>query len=170
MYLVLLIVGAGFLLLSLIFGEMFEFNVGGGFLGPTAIAVTLAVTGAVGLYLTPQFGTIVALPIAGGAGLAAGFLLFRFVILPMKRLEHSSSFDKQAIIGTNAKVVLSIPQGGYGKIKYNVTGAYVTGPAKSEDGKQINKDTDVVITYFKNNAYYVKERSGSTDIVQPNHN
>jgi len=157
---VLLLLGAGFIVLSLVFGEVFD-GVGGPFLQPTVIALTLAVTGGVGLILSPRVGSYLAFPPSAAAGLAAGFMLYRFVILPLRRLEHTSSHDKQALIGSTARVVLSIPQGGYGKIKYNVTGAVVTSPAKSEDGTEINKDTDVVITHIKNNAYYVRERSGS---------
>ena len=173
MYLVLLGVGGGFIVLSLIFGEVFEFDgVGGAFFRPAVISITLAVTGGVGLLLSPMFGSYLAFPFSAAAGLAAGFLLYRFVILPMQRLEHTSSHDKQALIGSTAKVVLGIPQGGFGKIKYNVTGSYVTSPAKSEDGVEIRKDTEVVISYIKNNAYYVRERGGTAEAheVQLNSN
>ena len=164
MYLVLLIVGAGFIVLSLIFGEVFEIQgVGFSFLTPTVIALILAVTGGIGLILTPQMGSYLAFPISLAAGLIAGFLLHRFIIVPLHRQQHTSAYDKQALIGTTAKVVLGIPQGGYGKIRYNATGSYVTGPAKSEDGNVIPKDTDVVITYFKNNAYYVRQKFEATD-------
>ena len=164
MYMVLLLVGAGFIVLSLIFGEVFEFDsVGGAFFRPTVIATALAVTGGVGLILSPTFGSYLAFPISAAAGLFAGFLLYRFVILPLQRIEHTSSHDKQSLIGSTAKVVLGIPQGGYGKIRYNVTGSFVTSPAKSEDGVEIRKDTEVVISYIKNNAYYVRERGGTTE-------
>lgn len=172
MYLVLLIVGAGFILLSLIFGEVFSLEgLGAPFIQPPVIALALAVTGGVGLLLSPSMGSYLAFPFSAAAGLFTGFLLYRFVILPMRRMEHTSSHDKQSLIGSTARVVLTIPQGGYGKIKYNVTGSFVTSPAKSEDGTTINKDTDVVISYIKNNAYYVRERSGSTtreEVLNPN--
>jgi len=163
MYLALLILGMGFIVLSLIFGEALPFEgIGGAFLKPVVIALALAVTGGVGLILAPMWGSYMAFPFAAAAGLFAGFLLYRFVILPLKRIEHTSSHDKQSLIGSSAMVVLGIPQGGYGKIKYNVTGSYVTSPAKSEDGVKIEKDTEVVIAYIKNNAYYVRERGVST--------
>jgi len=171
MYLILLIVGAGFIVLSLIFGEVFEFDgIGAPFLRPTVIAPALAVTGGVGLMLSPTFGSYLAFPFSAAAGIMAGFLLYRFVILPLHRLEHTSSHDKQSLIGSTAKVVLGIPQGGFGKIKYNVTGSYVTSPAKSEDGVEIRKDTEVVISYIKNNAYYVRETRGEVHEVQLNSN
>ncbi|MCL2361244.1 MAG: hypothetical protein FWC73_05475 [Defluviitaleaceae bacterium] len=173
MYLVLLIVGAGFIVLSLVLGEALPFEgVGGAFFRPIVIAVTLTVTGGVGLILAPMWGSYLAFPFAAAAGLFAGFLLYRFVILPLQRIEHTSSHDKQALIGSTAKVVLGIPQGGFGKIKYNVTGAFVTSPAKSEDGIEIKKDTEVVIAYIKNNAYYVRERSAgiTAPMEMPNTN
>jgi len=169
MYLALLILGAGFIILSLIFGEALPFEgVGGAFFKPVVVSLALAVTGGVGLILSPMWGSYMAFPFAAAAGLAAGFLLYRFVILPLKRIEHTSSHDKQSLIGSSAKVVLGIPQGGFGKIKYNVTGSYVTSPAKSEDGIEIKKDTEVVIAYIKNNAYYVRERHNVTPIENSN--
>ena len=164
MYLVFLIVGAGFIVLSVIFGAVSDLEgVGFAFLRPTVIALTLTVMGGIGLILAPRIGSYAAFPISAAGGLFAGFLLHRFVIIPLHRLQHTSAHYKQSLIGTTAKVVLAIPQGGYGKIKYNVSGSVVTSPAKTEDGSEIKKDTDVVIQYIKNNAYFVRER-GSTDV------
>ena len=161
MYLVMLIVGAGFVVLSLIFGELFELDgVGFVFLRPKVIALALTVTGGVGLLLAPSMGSYLAFPISAACGLVAGFLLYRFVMVPLLRLQHTSAHYKQSLIGSEATVVLAIPQGGYGKIRYTVNGSIVTSPARTEDGSEIKKDTNVVVVSIKNNAYYVKERSG----------
>ena len=158
MYWVLLIVGAGFIFLSLIFGEMFEIEgVGLAFLRPTVLALAFAVMGAIGLYLSPRIGGYLAFPISAVSGLLAGFLIHRFIIVPLHKSQHTSAHDKQALIGSVAKVVLAIPQGGFGKIRYSVTGSIVTSPAKTEDGSGVKQDTDVIITSIKNNAYYVKK-------------
>ena len=161
MYLVLLIVGAGFVILSFVFGELFDFDgVGFVFLRPKVLALVLTVMGGVGLILTPHIGSTLALPISAACGLVAGFLLYRFIIMPLLKLQHTSAHYKQSVIGSEATVALSIPQNGFGKIKYVVNGSIVTSPAQSEDGAAIGIDTNVVIVAIKNNAYYVKERSG----------
>ena len=159
MYLVFLLVGAGFVVISLIFGEMFDFDgVGFIFLKPKVLALTLTVMGGVGLLLERRINNYLVFPISLASGLLAGFLLYRFIFLPLYRLQHTSTHDKQSLIGTFAKVALTIPQGGYGKIKYTVSGSIVTSPAKTEDGSGIPRDADVVIIAIKDNAYYVKER------------
>ena len=159
MYWVFLFIGAGFVIISLIFGEMFDFD-GPGiiFLKPKVLALTLTVMGGVGLILSGRMNSYLVFPISLGGGMLAGFLLYRFIFVPLYRMQHTSTHDKQSLIGSFAKVVLTIPQGGYGKIKYTVSGSIVTSPAKTEDGSGIEKDTDVVIVAIKNNAYYVKAR------------
>jgi len=160
LYLTLFLIGAGFVVISMFFGEVLDFaTTGFFFLKPKVLALVLTVMGGVGLILTPRMGSYLTFPISLASGLFAGFLLYRFVILPLMRLSHTSTHDKQSLVGSLAKVNLTIPQGGFGKIKYTVNGSIVTSPAKAEDGSGISKDTDVVITSIKNNAYYVMERS-----------
>jgi len=161
LYLTLFLIGSGFVVISLFFGEVLDFATSGFFfLKPKVLALVITVMGGVGLVLTPRMGSYLAFPISLASGLFAGLLLYRLVILPLMRLQHTSTHDKQSLIGSMAKVALTIPQGGFGKIKYTVNGSFVTSPAKTEDGSGIVKDADVVITSIKNNAYYVKERSG----------
>ena len=160
LFLILLLIGSGFVIISMFFGEVFDFNgTSFIFLKPKVLALTITVMGGVGLILTPRIGSYLAFPISLASGLFAGYLLYRLVILPLLRLSGTSTHDKQSLIGSMAKVALAIPQGGFGKIKYTVNGSIVTSPAKTDDGSGIAKDTDVVITSIKNNAYYVKERS-----------
>jgi len=160
LYLTLFLIGTGFVVISLFFGEVLDFaTTGFFFLKPKVLALVITVMGGVGMILTPRMGSYMAFPISLASGLFAGFLVYRFVIVPLMRLQHTSTHDKQSLIGSMAKVALTIPQGGYGKIKYTVNGSFVTSPAKTEDGSGINKDTDVVITSIKNNAYYVMEKA-----------
>jgi len=158
MYLILFGIGAGFILLTLIFGELFEFESSMfAFLSPTIMAVTLTIMGGLGMLLTDRMGsTIVALVSAGG-GLVGGGLLHLLVIAPLHRMQSTSAHCKQELVGTVATVALTIPKGGYGKIKYNVSGSFVTSPAKCESGGSIRRDAEVVILYIEDNTYFVKE-------------
>jgi len=169
LYLTLLLIGSGFVVISFIFGELFDFDgVGFFFLKPKILALIITVMGGVGLILSPRMGTYLAFPISLASGLFLGFLVYKFVFLPLLRLSHTSTHDKQSLIGSIAKVSLAIPQGGFGKIMYTVNGSIVTSPAKTEDGGGIAKDTDVVITSIKNNAYYVTERSvQAVEVARP---
>jgi len=169
LYLTLFLIGSGFVVISFIFGEVLDFDgTSFVFLKPKVLALTLTVTGGAGLILTPRIGSYLAFPISLASGLFAGFMLYRLVILPLVRLSHTSTHDKQSLIGSIAKVTLTIPQGGFGKIMYSVNGSIVTSPAKTEDDSGIAKDTDVVITSIKNNAYYVTERSvQAVEVARP---
>jgi len=157
MYIILLGVGAGFVFLSLIFGEIFEIEgTTFAFLRPTLIAVVLAVFGGTGLLLTDRLGGFLVFIISLVISLSVGFLMNRFVFTPLHNMQHTSTHNKQELIGTTAKVALTIPQNGYGKIKYTVNGSVVTSPAKTEDGSGILKDTEVSIMYITDNTYFVK--------------
>jgi len=167
MYLVLFIVGAGFVVLSLIFGELFDLDgVGFVFLRPKVLALVLTVMGGVGLIISPHMGSYLTFFISLASGLVAGYLLYRLVIAPLLKMQHTSAHYKQSMIGSQAHVALAIPQGGYGKIKYTVNGSIVTSPAQSEDGNAIAKDTNVVIVSINNNTYFVQERGEKSEPAQ----
>ncbi|MCL2216389.1 MAG: NfeD family protein, partial [Defluviitaleaceae bacterium] len=99
-------------------------------------------------------GIVMAVSVTGG--LVAAALVNRFVIIPLHRAQNTSSFDKQATIGAQAEVISRIPQGGYGKIRYNISGSVVTSPARSEDGNEIKRGDKVEIIYIEKNTYFVR--------------
>jgi len=157
MYIFLLVVGAGFILISVVLGELFEIEgVRFSFLSPTLIASALGVMGATGLFLTDLIPGLFVFFFSASAAIGTSFLIHYFIIKPLHKMENTSTHDKQDLIGTIAKVALSIPQNGYGKIRYTVNGSIVTSPAKTENGDGIKKDTEVSILYIKDNAYYVR--------------
>jgi len=163
MYLVFFIVGVGFIALSVIFDAFFD---GPGspiaILQPKLIAAFLTVTGGIGLILNIRWGTgsgdLLVLTISVLSGLFIAALLNRLVIIPLKRAQNTSAFDKQATIGTIAKIISPIPQGGYGKISYNISGSTVTSPAKSEDGGEIKNGEHVNIVYIEGGTYFVRKQ------------
>jgi len=162
MYLVLFGVGLGFVVLSLVIGNFFSGEgIGFSIFQPKLIAAFMIVTGGLGLLLTPRLGTIgggegLVLFASVTGGLVVAALINRFVIIPLNRAQNTSTFDKQATIGVSAEVVSKIPQGGYGKIRYNISGSTVTSPAKSEDGNQIQSGEYVEIIYIEKNTYFVR--------------
>ncbi|MCL1844747.1 MAG: NfeD family protein [Defluviitaleaceae bacterium] len=166
LYFILFGIGAGFILISLVVGELGELggfdggSSGFAFFKPKLIAVFLVASGAIGLILTPNLyfpgvgGIILFISVTGGL-LTAG-LFNRLVIIPLNRAQNTSAFNIQDTIGTTADVISPIPQGGYGKIRYNISGSVVTSPAKSEDGNQISAGTRVEIIYVEKNTYFVR--------------
>ncbi|MCL2578329.1 MAG: hypothetical protein FWE27_09865 [Defluviitaleaceae bacterium] len=170
MYPILFGIGAGFILLSLFIGEIGDVgelelgDVDGGsvfsFLKPSIIAACMVVMGGVGMILTPYMigGGGIVLFISALSGLAIGGLLNRFILIPLRRAFNTSAFNKQDTIGVVAEVVSPILKGGYGKIRYNISGSYVTSPAKSEDGNEIKCGENVEIIYIEQNTYFVRRQ------------
>ena len=164
MYLIFFGVGVGFVLLTLIIGRVMEAEVASiSFLSPTLIAVFLTVTGGLGLILTPRFygmvGGVVVFAISAASGFLIAALLNSFVIKPLHRLAGTNTFDRQEVVGQLAEVTAKIPSGGYGKVKYNVEGSIVSGPAKCEDSQEINVGENVEITRVEDKTYYVMRRN-----------
>jgi len=157
------IVGVGFVLISFLIGSVADMEGGGplAFLQPKLIAVFLTVTGGLGIILSglldnPFAGSIVLfISIFGGLFIAG--IIHRLVLIPLKKAQNTSAFDKQTTVGTAAKVISPILQNGYGKIRYSVSGSTVTGPAKSEDGGEIKNGEDVAIVYIEGGTYFVRK-------------
>ena len=165
MYMVMFGVGVGFIVLALIIGQVAEFEgTMFGFLRPSLIAVFLVVMGGVGLILTPRLDGLVLIValISFFAALMVAGLMHRFIMVPLERAQNTSTFNMQDTIGINATVISPIPQGGYGKIRYNVSGSVVTSPAKSEDGAAIHAGDVVSIVYVEKNTYYVRRGDDET--------
>ncbi|MCL2564994.1 MAG: NfeD family protein [Defluviitaleaceae bacterium] len=163
MYFVFFGVGVGFIVISLLLGGLLDTEGGAfAFFKPILIAVFLTVAGGMGLLLTPRFygtaGSGIVLAISLLSGFLIATLLNFFVIKPLLRAQNTSTFNKKDTIGQIAKVISPIPQGGYGKISFSVSGSVVTSPAKSEDGDAVNKGESVEITQVEGSTYFVKKQ------------
>jgi len=161
MYLIAFIVGLGFLILSLFIGNWTEIEgTALSLLRPTLIAVFLSVTGGLGMIFSARMDGPLSEIIVAGISIAAGIvvagMINRFLIVPLYKAQSTSAFHKQDTIGVAAQVIARIPQGGYGKIKFNISGSVVTSPAKSEDSNEIRSGENVEILYIEGNTYYVR--------------
>ena len=163
MYFIFFGVGVGFVVLTLIIGTVMEAEVAAvSFLRPTLIAVFLTVTGGLGLILTPRFygtaGDVVVLAISVAGGFLIASLMNIFVIKPLHRAQNTSTFNKQDVVGQLAEVIAQIPHGGgYGKIKYNVSGSIVTGSARCEDEGELKIGERAEIVRVEGNTYFVRK-------------
>jgi len=168
MYVVLFGVGVVFVVVSLLLGELGDFEgLSFSFLRPTLIAIFITVMGGLGLLLTPILdfyfggaGIVLAISAVGGFVIAA--LVNRFIIVPLQKAQNTSTFNIQDTIGISAEVISKIPQGGYGKIRYSISGSVVTSPAKSDNGNEIKSGEKVDIVYVDKNTYFVKKFAKQT--------
>ncbi|NLK21707.1 MAG: hypothetical protein GX308_06415 [Epulopiscium sp.] len=157
---------------SFILGQVFdfigldgEFGFDGDFFGfgisplkPVVIAAFVTVFGGVGIITEKSnLGDYISLFIALVSALTVSFLIFRFVLVPLYKLQSKGPVDKEGLIGQIAKVVLTIREGQFGKIIYVVNGNTYSAPAKSDTNELIEKGEEVVIVEIRNNAFYVKK-------------
>jgi hypothetical protein len=129
-FLAIAAVGFLFLLISLVFGEIFEHFDGGldhdvdhggpGFFSTRIISVFITAFGGFGAIATDQgFGT---LP-ASAIGTVSGFLLAAPVYFLAKFLygqQASSESRSQDLVGRVARVVVAIPAGGVGQVRCTI--------------------------------------------------
>lgn len=148
-------VGFLFLLISLVFGEMFDFLDGGldhdmdhggpGLFSTRAIAVFVTAFGGFGAIAT-HYGFS---PLAASlVGFASGFVLGAAVAGFARFLyQQQSSSDVKAtdLVGQSARVVVAIPAGGVGQIRCRVGEELIDKVARATDGSPIPENVVVKV-------------------------
>ena len=147
-------VGFLFLLLSLVFGEIFEhfgdggfdhgFEHGGpGFFSVRVLSVFVTAFGGFGAVAT-IYG-LGPLP-ASGVGFASG-VFFAYLIYVFARFlygqQASTEVRANDVLGQNARVVVAIPAGGIGQVRCRVGETLIDKIARSQDGEPIPENTVV---------------------------
>jgi membrane protein implicated in regulation of membrane protease activity len=179
-------VGAGFVIISFMLGEVLGFFGDGGVdidadmdldvdggtqinpsggsptvspFKPVIIALFLTMFGGMGLILgiVEFFPWFIVISFSALAGMALAYLVFRFVLVPLHRRQNTSAKSIQSFVGSKAKVVVTIPQGKYGEITYTANGNTFSAPAKSESGDPIPRDSVVEILYIDKGTFFVKQ-------------
>ncbi|MCL2171125.1 MAG: hypothetical protein FWB71_03135 [Defluviitaleaceae bacterium] len=164
LFIICFVVGAGFVVLSMVFGELFsalESGVGAGTIPfkPLLIAMFLTIFGGLGLIgriIFPGADLFVAMG-ATFIGIFAALIIYRGTIAKMIRWQNTNTHDKKSLVGHAAKVVEAIAQGGYGKITYSINQKIVSGPAKSENGAAIERNAPVEIVGIEKSTYVVRK-------------
>ena len=160
LFTILLGVGAGYAVIGFLLGEVLGHSDTDvthiSPLKPHVIATFVIVFGGAGLLLVRVLPPLTAVPLAALLGVAAAFLLFRFIVVPLSKAQNTTAVEIQSLIGHRAQVTEKIPQGQFGKITYKVNDSTYTAPAKSESGSEIARSTYVEIVYIEKNAYYVR--------------
>lgn len=123
----------------------------------TTVAVFCIVFGGVGMMQQKlHWPGILVLAVAGGCGFLGAYLIYKFVIAPLYRMQNTSAHTDKEIIGLTAKVITPILENSFGTISYYIHGNTLNGPAREEEGRRVDQGEKVVITQFKDNVYYVR--------------
>jgi membrane protein implicated in regulation of membrane protease activity len=187
LYVICLMIGLVFAVLSFVLSGGFEAHVGadvdagfhmdadgdiaGGDAGigdvhfplfsPVVIASFVAAFGAGGIvglkafFLVPALSVLVALAFALGIGLLVGFLLMKIY----KHLQTDATTQVRQLIGQVAEVTVPIANDGVGQIVFAGKGQRISGPARSEEKKDIKRHALVTITRAVGGLYWVREHA-----------
>lgn len=164
-FLVIAAAGLVFLLISLVFGEVFEHfdtsldhdleHGGPSFFSPRVLSVFVTAFGGVGAIAT-HYG-MSPLP-ASGMGFVSGIVMSSIVLAFARFLykqQASSDVRTTDLVGQSARVVISIPAGGIGQVRCRVGEELVDKIARARDGSPVPE----------NAAVRVEEVLGETVIV-----
>jgi membrane protein implicated in regulation of membrane protease activity len=99
---------------------------------------------------------VISLLIATGAGLAAGWVVFRFMVKLMNSTDAPMKSEDYRLEGSLGTISMPIRENGTGEIIFSLAGVRRCAGARSDDGKAIEKGAEVVIERYEKGIAYVK--------------
>lgn len=124
----------------------------------STVLAFLAWFGGVGYLLTrySHLETFFIVAIAALAGMSAGWFVLRFLLKLVGPTDEPLREEDCRIIGALGTVSMTIRENGTGEVIYPVGGSRRCSGARSEDGKPIEKGTEIVIERYEKGIAYVK--------------
>lgn len=110
-------------------------------------------------YLLERYGGFVVpavLAIASLSGLAGGALIFWFLARVLMPHERELTAEETEMIGVVGRVSGGIREEGTGEILFTQNGARHFAPARSESGRPIARDAEVVVMRYERGIAYVR--------------
>jgi len=180
-YLICLVVGLMFTLISAIAGHFFgggadhggDVGTGGhaeagfdhsgmpgiSFFSPTVLAAFVTAFGAFGMIFSKIEVTKsvwLSAPLSGVSGALIALLVFWMFNIMFEKTQSSSESKIATVVGMVASIITPIPANGVGEIAYVQSGSRYTAPARSEGGVAISSGQTVHITRIVGSQFYVE--------------
>ncbi len=99
---------------------------------------------------------LTALGISVVSGVAGAALVFGFLAKVLVSHEHPLDPEDYRMVGVLGRVSSRIRAGGTGEMLFSQEGMRRSTPVRSEDGTEIPKNTEVVVTRFEKGIAYVR--------------
>lgn len=171
-FFVCFLVGVMLTVIFFLVGHLFEFLGGDGlnfdihFLGvelflpfsPSLVMMFLTVFGGCGVLLMKMkhpLSSILILLLSSLIALFIVFLVYRYILKPLKKAQNTSTPESDDLVGLIAVVTESIFQDSYGEISYVINSNSYHAPAKSTNKGEIKAGSRVVICWIKDHVFYV---------------
>jgi membrane protein implicated in regulation of membrane protease activity len=132
-------------------GEISWFNA-------STVMAFLAWFGGTGYLLSDysHFVALASLGISTGAGLVAGWTVFRFMVKLMHSTDAPMKSEDYRIEGSLGTISMPIRANGTGEIIFSLGGVRRCAGARTDDGQSIEKGAEVVIERYEKGIAYVK--------------
>ncbi|MDW0110081.1 hypothetical protein [Sporosarcina aquimarina] len=160
LYLPILIIAGIATLLYLFFSDLTD-GAGDAFplLDPAVILpfITLTATWGYVLELATNLSSVFVLVISLAAAGILDFLLYFFILLPLKSAEVSIAYTDESLAGKVAKVIVPIPEDGFGEIVIETVNGVLSKRASGYDNVPIDYGKEVLIIEVVTGTFIVKE-------------
>jgi membrane protein implicated in regulation of membrane protease activity len=160
-------VGFVFLIVSLVFGELFDHLGGGfdhldhggpGFFSSRVLAVFITAFGGFGAGATHAgLSPLPATGVGFGGGLVFGGAIYLFARFLFQQ-QASSEVRSSDLVGQTARVVVGIPAGGIGQVRLRIGEELVDKVARTRDGESVTENTPVLVEEVLGETVIVKKR------------
>ncbi|MFS0672217.1 hypothetical protein [Ornithinibacillus sp. 179-J 7C1 HS] len=157
-YLTTLIISGCLIVLYIFFGDILDaVSEGVPFLNPTLILAFLVFLSSSGyvLEIVTPFSSLIILLISLGFAVIMDVLLNFFVLVPLASAEESLVLTEDSLKGRVGKIIISIPEDGFGEVVIDGKGGMMTRPAASYENTPIPEGTEVLILDTKERVLYV---------------
>lgn len=95
--------------------------------------------------------------IAAVAAIVLDFLLYFFVLVPLRSAEVSLAYTDQSLTGLVGKVIVPIPVDGYGEIIIETVNGNLAKRAAGYENEAIEYGKEVLLIEVENGTFFVKE-------------
>lgn len=131
-------------------------------LKPITIVSFITVFGGVGVMGTKHgLNPFITFFIAVIAGLFVGFLIYKFLLIPLYKAQNTSAVYQKQVIGVKGRVITPIMKNGFGTISYVVNGSTYNAPAQHVTKEAIPQGAEIVIFKIEENVFYVEPLNDS---------
>ncbi|MDC3414412.1 hypothetical protein NC797_08220 [Aquibacillus sp. 3ASR75-11] len=162
-YLFGLIVGGCFTFIYIILGDvlegMFEF-LSDGIFNPTLVLSFITFLSASGylLEISTSLNSLLILVIALVLAFILVILLNVFILIPISSAEESLVYSEDDLKGRMGKVIVSIPEDGFGEVFLSGKSGSISKSAKSFEDQPIREGTEVLVVDIADGVLYVSPR------------
>ncbi|ASN06039.1 hypothetical protein [Virgibacillus necropolis] len=157
-YIILLIVAGSLTILYIFFGDILE-GIGefSSFLHPALILAFITLFSATGyvLEVLTSLSSLLIIVISIFTAFILDALLNLFVLIPMSSAEESLSYTEESLKGRVGKIIISIPENGFGEIIIPSKSGMISKPSASYENLAIAEGKQVLVLDVVKGVLYV---------------